>query len=218
MESMKSVTIVTRTHNRPYGFIRTLNSVKQQTYNNINHFVICDNSNDILSYVSKLVPITNIIKVDKDKLMEQPDIENPNTGKLTAHNLYFNYFQDNYLPKDTYVLYLDDDDYLSSPTIIEELVNEIEDEDTLLFFNMNLMGNIMPGIVDDNNKPKIFTIGGSCLMFNSKWKEQATWDRFKCSDFRVIDRLFKTIPKYKFIDKVVVVSPAPGNGNGNDIK
>jgi glycosyltransferase involved in cell wall biosynthesis len=217
MKEMKSITIVTRTHNRPMGFMRMLHSIKNQTYKNINHFVICDDHNDILSYVGKLVPMQYIIQVDREKLLQQPDIDNPNTGKLSAHNLYFNYFQENFLPSDTYVLYLDDDDFLFSPTIIEELVNEIEDEDTLLLFNMKLMGNIIPGIVDDNNKPRIGTIGSSCFLYNSKYKDKAVWDRYKCGDFRVIDSLFKSIPKYKFVDKVVVVSPVPGSGEGKDI-
>lgn len=221
MNNRPHIVIITRTHNRPNGYIRNVFSVKNQSYKNITHFTICDNTNDILNYVSKISPIETIISVNNDECMKlYGGNTNPNTGKLTSHNLYFNYFQDNYLPSNCYIIYMDDDDFLHNTSTVQELVDMINqnDEDTLYLFKMNLMGNIIPEIVDDENKPKLGTIGGSCIMFHSKWRDVARWDMWKCGDFRVIDKLFKIIPKYKFIDKVVVVSPLAGNGNGIDIK
>jgi len=213
------IVIITRTSNRPESHLRCVTSVKNQTYKTISHFHLCDNGNDIVKYVSKNVELNKIIEINSDDLKKQYNTPNPNTGKYSPHNLYFNYFQDNFLPSNSWVIYLDDDDYLIDENAIQKIVDVINknDEDTLIFFKMNLMGNIIPTIVNNENYPRIGTIGSSCLTFNSKYKQYATWDEWKCGDYRVIEKLFKVIPKNVFIDEVIAVAEIANNGNKKDI-
>ena len=58
---METLNILTRTSNRPNGFKRCYNSIKNQTYKKINHIVSCDNEKD-LNYLNNYDDI-EVIKI-----------------------------------------------------------------------------------------------------------------------------------------------------------
>ena len=211
------INILTRTSNRPNGFKRNYDSVHNQTYKNIRHIVSYDNDLD-LSYLN-LYDNIDLIKINRDELINNDNCVNPNTGKYSPHNLYFNHMVKNI--SDGWVIYLDDDDTFAHPMVIEQIVNEINkiDEDTLIIWRFKLGTSLLlPMELSDEIPPSIGKIGGSCIAFNIKYKDYAVWDSWKCSDFRVIDRLFKNIPKYVFIKKTYVLAPIPGSGDKIDLK
>ena len=205
------VTIVTRTNNRPNGFKRLVNSIKKQSYPNIRHFVILDD-NDSIDYVMPWRldgDDVELYLLDKDEILSRDFGPNPNTGPKFPYNLVINEVYPDIT--EGYFYGIDDDDYLLSDTIIEEMV-EAADEDTLLLGRFQLAnGKVIPAQKDFGKQPKIGCIGGSCMFFHSKWLDYAKFDGWKCSDFRVIDRLYKTVPKTVFFDKVIMKC---GNNGG----
>ena len=51
-------------------------------------------------------------------------------------------------------------------------------------------GKVLP----DRNKFKtkdieLGAIGSPCFAYHSKWKSKATWDAYKCGDFRLVKKL-----------------------------
>ena len=216
MMNLPLINILTRTSNRPNGFDITYNSVKNQTYKNIKHIVSYDNEKD-LSYISKYDGL-HLIKIDKDKLISEDQSPNPRTGKYSPHNLYFNEMIK--IIDEGWVIYLDDDDRFTDKYCVEKIVNTINnsDDDTLIFWQFKLGNNlILPPIINDNNPPQLYKIGGGAITFNIKHKKHATWDAWKCSDYRVINNLYNNLNKVKFINEVLVLAPKPGSGNKVDI-
>ena len=86
------INIVTRTSGRPNAFRKCVNSVKSQTYKNINHVIITDNE-DNLDYI-KENGFTSWYLVDRENLIKQDKTPDPKTGKPSPHNLYFNEVKD----------------------------------------------------------------------------------------------------------------------------
>jgi glycosyltransferase involved in cell wall biosynthesis len=185
-----------------------------QTYKNINHIVCTDNESD-QEYVRKHG--RNPILIDRISLIDNDKSVNPNTGKYSPHNLYFNEAQKHV--KDGWVMYLDDDDVLMHTNAIEEFVIAIEKANplTLIFWQMKFLGKPTPGIVNEKNPPRLGTLGTSCFGFHSKHLEHVIWDGWKCGDFRVIEKLYNKLPYNVFIPEVLVYVPEPGSGLKKDI-
>lgn len=111
--------ILTRTGYREYHYKRLLDSIQSQTYKNIRHLKSCDNPHcTYLDFEND----TNIVKVKKNK-------------KLTRfYNLYLNNLGAKV--NNGWIMILDDDCKLISPTFIEELAEECQrskPEDILLY-------------------------------------------------------------------------------------
>jgi hypothetical protein len=210
------INILTRTSNRPNGFSVTYDSIHNQTYKNIKHIVSYDNDTD-LQYLANYNDI-KLVKIDKFGLINSDNSPNPNTGKYSPHNLYFNEmvkYVDN-----GWVIYLDDDDKFTDDTVIEKIADLINsnDDDTLIVWQFKLGDNwVLPNDISKEIPPVIGGIGGSTIAFNIKYSNDAIWDSWKCSDFRVINSLYHKIPKIKFIKEVLVLAPIPGSGNRIDI-
>jgi hypothetical protein len=211
-----TINILTRTSNRPNGFEVTYNSVHNQTYKNIKHIVSYD-SDDDLSYLDKYDNI-ELVEIDKYQLINDDNSISPNTGKYSPHNLYFNEMIKHV--NDGWVIYLDDDDKFIDNLVIDKIVNTINDndDDTLIVWQFKL-GNdlILPKDISKDIPPVICGIGGGAIAFNCKYSNDAVWDSWKCSDFRVIDKLYHKIPNVKFIKEVLVLAPIPGSGDRIDI-
>jgi hypothetical protein len=207
------INILTRTSNRPNFFNRNVNSVNSQTYKNIRHIVSYDNDDD-LEYINKHGNLT-LVKIDKNKLIQEDDSPNPNTGKYSPHNLYFNEMLK--IVEEGWVIFLDDDDLFYDEHSLETIVNNILDDDTMVIWQMNFINNlILPPIDELNNKPKLGKIGSPCFTFNIKNIGDIKWDGWKCGDFRFILNIYNKIPNKIIIPKVLVDINNIGSGNKND--
>tara|TARA_R110000868_G_scaffold19400_7_gene83601 strand:+ start:12419 stop:13069 length:651 start_codon:yes stop_codon:yes gene_type:complete len=195
------INILTRTSGRPNGFSICAKSVTGQTYKNVNHIVCYDDDND-LEYINEVADV-NKIKIDRDEVIKNDTSINPNNPSFwfSPHNLYCNELLD--AVEDGYILFLDDDDMLLDETVIEEIVGNIVDEDTMLVWQMRYPdGRVLPN--RNHFNIKISTLGGigsPCFLFHSKWKDETRWDAYKCGDFRFLDKLYRKIPKNKWIQK-----------------
>jgi len=206
------INIITRTANRPKAFDRNVRSVNTQTYDNVNHVVVVD-SDDTLSYTEQYnLPTVQVILSEVTK-NDTTKHYNPMTGRYTPVNLYFNHVS--HMLKNGWVLYIDDDNYLSSPDILQKLVNIINkcDNDTLIFFQMRREnGYTIPedAVMRTGRMPEIGTIGGCCFTYHTKYKDSASWDTWKCADYRFMSQLHGIIPNKAWYNKVVIDAPVPG--------
>jgi hypothetical protein len=202
------INILTRTSNRPKGFKINAESVKNQTYDNINH-IVCTDDKESIPYI-KECGVDTFIFVDREKLIKEDKNPNPNTGPYSPHNLYLNEMIKTI--ESGWIMYVDDDDRLVNNTIIDNIVKNIEDEDTIMYWKMRYLNkNVLPDSHTFNTRPILGRIGGCCHAVHSKWKDEFKWDSWKCSDFRVMDKLHKTVPKSKWLDMIVVDK---GNNGG----
>lgn len=210
------ISILTRTSGRPRGFARTVESINAQTYPHLTHIVGYDTKKD-LRYIKETHSRKKrrCVEVPRTLLKYLYPSENPRPNRfaLCIHNLYFNHLH-GYVPEG-FIIYLDDDDYLTTPTAIEEIVSHIPNKDTLIIWRFRVMNLELPPL--DFAEPKHTKIGGSCFTFHTKWLPAATWDQWKCSDYRVIKSLWESIPEYIYIPKIFVHAPQQGHGKRNDI-
>lgn len=210
------INILTRTSGRPNSFKRCVESVLNQDYHNIKHIIITDDESNF-EYIHKFYN-DGVYLVDRDELISNDNSIDPKTGQYSPHNLYFNDLKGDI--KDGWVMYLDDDDYLLDGAI-DEIVKNIKsvDEDTILYWKMLYSnGKSIPKIINDNKPPIRGQIGSPCFTYNSKYHKTVNWDGWKCSDFRVVKKLHNLIPKYKWVDKNLVMIPIAGFGNRKDVK
>lgn len=212
------INILTRTSNRPNGFKICGDSIKKQTYNNINHIVCYDNDSD-LSYLNEFE--INKFKIDREKIIKKDTSVNPNNPSFwfSPHNLYCNELMDNV--EDGWIMFLDDDDMLINNKVVEKIVSEIKNEDSILIWQMRYPnGTKLP--TADSFKSKRIVLGGigsPCFLFHSKWKDEARWDAYKCGDFRFLNKLYNTIPDNKWIkEPLIQLNNTGGYGNKIDLK
>ena len=209
------INILTRTSNRPNFFNRNVNSVNSQTYKNIRHIVSYDNDGD-LEYINKHNNLT-LVKIDKDKLIREDNSPNPNTGKYSPHNLYFNEMLK--VVEEGWVIFLDDDDLFYDENSLEIIVNNILDDDTMVIWQMNFInGLILPPTDELNDKPKLGKIGSPCFSFNIKQLGDIKWDGWKCGDFRFVEKIYNKTDKKITIPKILIDINNIGSGNKNDLK
>ena len=147
---METLNILTRTSNRPNGFKRCYNSIKNQTYKKINHIVSCDNEKD-LNYLN------NYDDIEVIKIYELTNFKN-RIGNYMIWNTYFNHMITQ--SKDGWIIFLDDDDYLHNENVIEEIINEdIKDKEVVIFqmfFNNSAKGLREPMPYDEFFESKVF--------------------------------------------------------------
>jgi len=208
------VNILTRTSNRPNAFELNKMSVRSQTYKNIRHVVCVDN--DTTEKYVKLYSDVDYIMVDREQIIKEDTSINPNTGKYSPHNLYFNQLM--LEVKEGWVMILDDDDRLANIKVIETIMEKLPNEDSMAIFQMRFPNNKpIPANGTLNQRPRLGNIGSPCIIFHSKYLEGVKWDGWKCGDFRFIDKIFNKIKTVVTIERMLVNIGQIGNGNRTDI-
>lgn len=199
-----TLNIITRTCpfiSRKEELNRNIFSVHNQTYKSIRHLIIFDGSKDhwrTYNYINFKDIYRNIEYFEADRT------NNIGQGKC-FFNLYFNDIRKEL--KEGFILYLDDDDYLSNNKIVEELMNEVDSEDKIYLFKMQWAnGRILPDDLHFKKDPERGEIGGSCFIVPVKYMYEFEWDADRASDYRVLLQLFKLFPveRRTWIDKIVV--------------
>jgi len=209
------INILTRTSNRPNNFKRTLASIRSQSYTKVNH-VVCTDDSKSEAYL-RSSGISDYVMIDRRQLILEEMYPDPGTWPYSPHNVYFNIMHEQV--SSGWVLYLDDDDVFLNEGSLASIADFIKrhDEDTILFWRMQYSdGKMLPPTVSRNHPPKLYRIGGSCFTFHSKYLHFAGWDSWKCSDFRVIDRLYKVIPKMAYLDYPMIFVRSQGLGTRKD--
>lgn len=185
------VYILTRTSGRPNYFRENVESVKMQTYPNIEQ-IACADDDESFEYASKLVK--NIIRVERRPKREEHD------WRHSPYNLYCNELMEQ-IKEPGWVMFLDDDDMFTDRNAVSKIVSQIKTEDEFLVWKIKFPKAIIPGmswgraIIPGD-------IDANCYMFHSKYIWAAQWDEVKESDFRVAQKLSRLLP-IKWIDEVL---------------
>ena len=206
--------ILTRTSNRPNAFELNKTTIRTQTYPNIRHIVCVD---DELSenYVKQYNDVDYIV-IDREEIIKNDNSVNPNTGKYSPHNLYFNKLMDEV--NEGWVMILDDDDRLSNSKSIEKIMDKIEGEDSMVIFQMRFPNNRpIPSNGSLKQRPRIGNIGSPCIVFHSKHLEGVKWDGWKCGDFRFIEKIYNKVKTVVTMQQMLVTIGQIGDGNRGDI-
>lgn len=129
------INILTRTSNRPRAFEKNRKSILNQTYKNIKH-IVCTDDEASVEYINQN-GIEDFRMMNREKLIEEDQSRDPDTGPYSPHNLYLNQMMNDV--HEGWVIYLDDDDEFSSPEVLKEISELIEthNEDTIYFFLEN---------------------------------------------------------------------------------
>jgi hypothetical protein len=208
------INILTRTSNRPLGFMNCHQSITRQTYKKVKYYVSYENEID-----EKYIEFDGILKVKVERYAGEL-LVNPNGYKHAPYNLYCNILLENI--DDGWILFLDDDDHLLHNRVLQELVSEIHkhDEDTIFIWQMRYPnGKVLPTKKHFKfQKIEVKNIDTTCFLFHSKYKEFVKWDEWQASDYRVVSSLYERIPNKKWIEKVYIQKNNTGDfGNRNDI-
>lgn len=185
-------------------FVKCLLSVQNQTYTNWRIIVIFEQEDYFITQhaTHNFYPIYQ-----------------PHVDKMVPYywNLYCNILK-NAMPvrnyPHSYFLYLDDDDYLDSTLVLEQLAACLtEDTDGLICqFLRNGKPKPSDALIKAGRIEK-GRIGGGCLVLHSRHKDIADWKAKEAADFTWIEEVAAKV-KLKFVPLVLQVAGNNGLKGG----
>jgi hypothetical protein len=180
---------------REMSFYQCINSIRIQSYNNINLIIAREYINSSL-----LLPllITRWINVPAQH-----------------YNLHCNDLKAQV--KEGWFFFLDDDDYLASPTVLEELSYHLFEGALIVQFlrkNNNGRGRDVKKPSDRMMYDKIIKkgmIGGGCLVLHHSFKDVADWRPYQGADYDWIKAVTDVVPT-RFVPLVLQIAETKNNG------
>ena len=188
------VNVLTRTSNRPRFFYFNHQSVTSQSYPRVIHHVSYDDE-ATHGYV-QMYPDLQTLAVERQRRKNGTDF---------PFNEYCNLLMQQV--KSGWVMFLDDDDLLSSPDSIAIAMRHVKDEDTLLLWKVQLGTQIIPKKCF-GREPLISDVSAIGFMFHSKHIQKASWESRRGGDFKVIHHLYSLL-KPVWIGQVLTQSNYP---------
>lgn len=208
------INILIRTSKRVNYFTNCINSIYEQTYKNWNIIVGVDNE-ESFDYAKKVKG--KVLKYDYNSQKIKPIINDQNYGVPFVYNLYLNELQKQV--NDGFILYLDDDDVLSSPHSLLTMVNSINSEESFLIWRVQFPNRLVPSDVNFGKEPVAADIDTVGFLFHHKYKQ--LWEPYKRGDFRIAKKLYSIIPNKIYINKVLTKlqrNDGGGGGKQDDLK
>lgn len=200
------INILIRTHRRPEGFKKLIDSIKSQTYKNYRIIVSVDDMATFEYVLKHKIRIDDIVLIDGEDVNNK--VSESFAGSNAPYNLYFNLL----LQKvdEGYVYCMDDDDYFKDENSLKVISENIE-EDTLSIFKMSIWNTELPSH-SFGKSITLADIGTPCFCAHSKYAKQILWGYSYTADGEYIQKLSKIIPKIKWVDEVVYVVPKSSMG------
>jgi len=194
MDSKPIVNILTRTSSRPKYFKNCIESIKNQTYSNINHIISVDDDESEI-YVKQYT--SNYIRVKK----YTGDIPKMKDRKAAPYNLYLNDLRKQV--KDGWIMFLDDDDMFLENNAIEEIINAVRNEDDLVFWKVRFPNRIIPpDALFDQRKIALNHFSMIGFMYHKIHDDKAQFDYLSGGDYFYISQLGPKIPNSIWMDKI----------------
>ncbi len=182
------INILTRSHQRPNNFQVCHDSIKNQTYKNVNHIVSYDDE-DTNKYLIpyKILPVNCVPKKGILKKETTPESE---YGRPFPFNLYINKLKDHV--SSGWIMGLDDDDKFYSDDGLEKIVSHITSENDLILWRVKIGETIVPSDVNFG-KIVVRDISGIGFLVHSKWYKDYQIEPYRRADFRLIKYLSKKL-------------------------
>lgn len=132
--------------------------------------------------------------------------------------MYFNEMMKQAKPG--FIIYLDDDDKLTCPQAISEIVENIDHENQMLFWRVQFPGYVVPDDKHFGKEPVCCQISTAGFAFHTNYLKFAWWDEYSLGDFRTAISLYNRIPEKVYIPKILtgVQESTGGLGERNDLK
>lgn len=199
---MELINILIRTSNRPQLFKRCLDSIEGQTYNNIRVIVGFDRKSAL-----RYIPTDKVSEIQVF----------PNLSKPFFYNIYCNELKQHV--RDGWLIWVDDDDYLDSPTVLEDISKHLTNPDEAIICQFRRNQAPKPSNRTMNYKQIARgKIGLPCLILHHSNKNIADIrGDHDYDDYLYIKRISELMP-VKFVKQVVVNSPVRGWGKVEGIK
>jgi len=194
------INVLTRTNKRPQAFKRCVDSINSQSYKNIRHIVSVHNEE---SYEYAINSCDTVVMVKEE--MGKPQYGN----NYEPYNLYINKLIDEV--KGGYIMFLDDDDFFTSPDSLKKTIPYLE-ENALLTWFVDCATKIIPDKGSLMAPVLIPTcITASSFIFHSNHKWAAKWDAVRGADYRCAQRL-SWLLGYKWLHEIIVTIPSASGG------
>ena len=188
------INIITRTSNRPNYFNFCYNSVRSQTYKNINHIISVDNEETekyVKTYTNNYVVVNPI---------SENQIEDLGNIKKAPYELYLNHLKDHI--KDGWIMFLDDDDKFISNGSVQKIVNHIKNDDQLMLWKVQFPNRTIPEDHYFNNKKiELNHISMIGFMYHKKY-DNIKFKPYYGGDYFFIKELEKIIPNKIWINDI----------------
>jgi glycosyltransferase involved in cell wall biosynthesis len=194
MEQSPLINILIRTSNRPQQFTRCLESIRSQTYKNVRIIVGIDRAS-ALDYIPKGLQAVFLYADNSIPYF---------------YDLYCNYLK--LMVTDGWFFFLDDDDTLVSPTVLQQLAEHLTSEHEAIICQM--LRNGVPKPADNYIRKRVIWEGKTglpCLVLHSKHKALSGLDGYKAGDYRYIKAVTDQVPT-KFIALPLVDAGIRGHG------
>lgn len=188
------INILIRTKNRPDKFKRCIESVLNQTYTNVK-IIVYDNST-----------ITSYVKWEHERILDNT----PCIG--FSYNLFCNDLKEKV--NEGWMFFLDDDDFLNTPTALEEIAVELTNPNEAVICQF-VRANGKPKPSDelmDRGMIVSGRIGMPCIILHSNHKNIAQFTNTENADFLFIKEVSQKLP-CKFVKKILVNSKKRNYGN-----
>lgn len=186
------INILIRTSNRPAAFAKCIESVRNQTYKNV-HIMVGHDRAEALGYIPKDLP-TIFVYTDYTFVYYYDLYCNDLKVKVT----------------DGWFFFLDDDDTLTSPTVLQELSEHLTGQHEAII--CQFLRNGVPKPAGNYIRKQVIRegkIGLPCLVLHSKHKALSGLDGQKAGDYRYIKEVTDHVPT-KFI-ALPLVNASPRN-------
>jgi glycosyltransferase involved in cell wall biosynthesis len=211
------VNILMRTSKRPKYFEKCLESIDNQTYDNINLIISVDDD-ETEEYVSKLTD--EYIRVNKYN-GKIPNLDKTGIRRAAPYNLYLNSLKNQVT--DGWIMFLDDDDCFTKDTAIEEIVSNITSDDDLLLWKVQFPNRVIPeDYLFKFKKIQINHISMIGFMYHKKHDHKVKFDYFSGGDFYFMNQLYPKIPNQIWINEIYTsiqrTNAMGGMGKQDDIK
>jgi glycosyltransferase involved in cell wall biosynthesis len=205
---MKKLNILIRTSKRPNFFRECVESIFQQSYQNIKLIICIDDEESqeyvevYRDYIEKKYPDSVIVAMDRTE--RNPHLFKEWEGVHLYHapyNMYFNGMHT--LCEEGYLMYLDDDDVFTSNNALQLIANAINNKDNaLLLWRVQFPDDRIIPSSDNLGKIVKGDISGIGFAYPIEYVEHGSWDDYSYGDFRVITNLSKHL-EIATIDKVL---------------
>lgn len=220
----KPLYILTRTSNRPKAFNKCVASIINSDIDfDLRHIIATDDPEslryidthpDDYSFFTTMLLITQYIK---DPITDRNMVCRP-----AAYNLMFNDMHDTI--EEGWVMYLDDDDYISDPTALSTLYESLQENGLTLFNGIFKVNKTLPtekavNALKSRKDAPIGGIWGRCFAMDIALlkKHNIEWDGYKYSDNRVVNKVAKVAESIDYLPITVTDTNGAGNGQKKDL-
>ena len=210
------INILIRTCKRPAHFEKCINSIQQQTYNNINVVVGVENGdNETMEYVKKYG--FKIIRYDKVTEIKATPEDQKNYGTWFPFNHYLDVMSRQI--KEGWIMQFDDDDLFLDNKAVSKIVNKIHTDNDLILWKVKYpLDRTIPNtqrweVMQYQNEIIDIDISGGGFCYNSIYANQIEWGYFKRGDYRVVKKLFEICKLKRYINECLVgIQDLPNRG------